>query len=220
MCARDIATKPKEFAEAILREHRAQRIIGRGSCRWEDDPEAGLVALAAMATHWDLTPAEFEAKLERLRNTPTGVARPAAERMLALWREWCGSGVGTALPTVLVVEDDESIRRLICYVLDEHYRVVAAASAREALEVARRERPAAITLDLMLPDAHGVRVLTELKADPITADIPVLIISAYTGGVPSKHRGLATAVLRKPFAPLDLLEALRSCVRSVAQRVS
>ncbi len=216
MGARDFATKPKEFAEAILREHRAQRMAGRARWRWGDDPEAGFVALAAMATHWELTPAEFEAKLERLRNTPTGVARPAAERMLALWREQCGSGVGTALPTVLVVEDDESIRSLICYVLEEHYRVVVAVSAREALEVARRERPAAITLDLMLPDAHGVRVLTELKADPTTADIPVLITSAYTGGMPLKHRGLAAAVLHKPFAPLDLLEVLRSCVRSVA----
>lgn len=216
MCVRDTATKPKEFARAILREHRAQRTVRRGPWRWDDDPEAGFVALAAMATHWELTPAEFEAKLERLRHTPTGVARPAAERMLALWRERSGSGVGAALPTVLVVEDDESIRSLICYVLEEHYRVVVAASGHEALEVARRETPAAITLDLMLPDAHGVRVLTELKGDPTTADIPVLVTSAYTGGMPIKHRALAAAVLHKPFGPLDLLEALRACLYSVA----
>jgi len=100
MGVREFAIKPKEFAEAILREHRAQRMAGRTRWRWGDDPEAGFVALAAMATHWELTPAEFEAKLERLRSTPTGVARPAAERMLALWREQCGSVVGTALPTV------------------------------------------------------------------------------------------------------------------------
>jgi len=209
--------EPKAFAESILREHEERRRISERPWSWADDPAwSSVVALAAMATRWNVDAHAFEAKLERLCRLPNGASRPAAERMLALWREQCGSGVGTALPTVLVVEDDESIRSLICYVLEEHYRVVVAESAREALEVARRERPAAITLDLMLPDAHGVRVLTELKADPTTADIPVLITSAYTGGMPLRHRGLAAAVLHKPFAPLDLLEVLRSCVRSVA----
>ena len=78
--------EPRELAEEILRDHEARVKRADHPWRWEDDPEeAGLVALAAMATGWNLTPLEFEAKLERLRHTPTGVARRPAERMLELW---------------------------------------------------------------------------------------------------------------------------------------
>jgi hypothetical protein len=55
---------------------------------WDDDPDgAKLVALAAMVTRWNVDEQQFEAKLRRLIHLPTGVARPAAERMLALWLE-------------------------------------------------------------------------------------------------------------------------------------
>ena len=78
---------PKELAEAILRDHEARRQAADGAWRWADDPEwSGVVALAAMATRWDLDGPGFEAKLERLCRLPTGTARPAAARLLALWR--------------------------------------------------------------------------------------------------------------------------------------
>ncbi|MCC6175895.1 MAG: hypothetical protein IT305_11370 [Chloroflexi bacterium] len=78
---------PHEFAEGILRDHEVRRQASDHPWRWEDDPEvASLVALAAMVTRWDVDAASFERKLLRLANLPTGVARPAAERMLAMWR--------------------------------------------------------------------------------------------------------------------------------------
>ena len=79
--------EPKEFAEAILRDHEERRRAADGAWRWQDDPDwSGVVALAAMATRWDVDGPAFEAKLERLCRLPTGTARPAAERLLALWR--------------------------------------------------------------------------------------------------------------------------------------
>lgn len=79
--------EPTEFVERILGEHEARRQASRRPWRAEDDPDgAALVALAAMATRWNVTPSEFEAKLVRLCRTPTATARPAAERMLRLWR--------------------------------------------------------------------------------------------------------------------------------------
>ena len=79
---------PHELAERILREHDARRRSSAGSWSWDDDPEgAKLVALAAMVTRWNVDEAQFEAKLRRLIRLPTGVAAPAAERMLALWLE-------------------------------------------------------------------------------------------------------------------------------------
>ena len=78
---------PKEFAEAILRDHEERRQAAGGAWRRADDPEwSGVVALAAMATRWNVDAPGFEAKLERLCRLPTGTARPAAERLLALWR--------------------------------------------------------------------------------------------------------------------------------------
>jgi len=170
------------------------------------------VALAAMARRWHLTPRQFEAKLERLCRTLTGAAGPAAERMLSLWRERRGARLLSDTPTILVVEDDETIQALIYHVLRDDFRVVVAGTAREGLELAHTEGPAAITLDLMLPDAHGVRLLDALKSDPTTADIPVVVTSAYTGGLRRKDRELAAAVLLKPFDPLELAQALDEVV--------
>jgi hypothetical protein len=79
--------EPKEFAESILRDHEQRRHASDRAWRWDDDPEwSGVVALAAMATRWNVDAPGFEAKLERLCRLPTGTARPAAERLLALWR--------------------------------------------------------------------------------------------------------------------------------------
>ena len=79
---------PHQLAERILREHEERRKAATGPWRWDDDPEgAKLVALAAMVTRWDVDEQQFEAKLRRLIHLPTGVAAPAAERMLELWLE-------------------------------------------------------------------------------------------------------------------------------------
>lgn len=80
------ALTPRELAERILREHEERRRASGGRWSWDEDPDgAKLVALAAMVTRWDVDEQQFEAKLRRLIRLPTGVARPAAERMLALW---------------------------------------------------------------------------------------------------------------------------------------
>lgn len=76
---------PRQLAERILREHEARRQASGGSWSWDDDPDARLVALAAMVTRWNVDERQFEAKLRRLIRLPTGVARPAAQRMLELW---------------------------------------------------------------------------------------------------------------------------------------
>jgi hypothetical protein len=79
---------PHQLAERILREHEARRQASPVPWSWDDDPDgANLVALAAMVTRWNVDDQQFEAKLRRLIRLPTGVARPAAERMLALWQE-------------------------------------------------------------------------------------------------------------------------------------
>ena len=79
---------PHQLAERILREHDARRQATPGAWSWDDDPDgAKLVALAAMVTRWNVDEPQFEAKLRRLIRLPTGVAAPAAARMLELWQQ-------------------------------------------------------------------------------------------------------------------------------------
>jgi CheY-like chemotaxis protein/nitrogen-specific signal transduction histidine kinase len=79
---------------------------------------------------------------------------------------------------ILVVDDDPSVRQLICRHLEqEGYKTVQATNAADALQLARESRPMLITLDIMMPDASGWWVLEKLKEDPQTAGIPVLVVT-------------------------------------------
>jgi CheY-like chemotaxis protein len=79
---------------------------------------------------------------------------------------------------VLVVEDDaKAAELLIHYLRSAGYRTEVAVDGMDALEKARRLRPAAITLDVLLPKLDGWNVLAQLKFDPVTHDVPVVIVS-------------------------------------------
>jgi PAS domain S-box-containing protein len=85
---------------------------------------------------------------------------------------------GPAMPLVLVVDDDPRSRDLISHYLEQSgYRAASAATALEAMQRARELKPDAITLDLILPDREGLLVLAELKSDPDTRRIPVVVVS-------------------------------------------
>jgi signal transduction histidine kinase/DNA-binding response OmpR family regulator len=91
------------------------------------------------------------------------------------------SGAGTAMAaadhdTILVVDDDASVRELIeRHLRNEGYAVASAANGEEGLRLARELHPRAITLDVMMPGMDGWSVLAALKKDPGTADIPVIM---------------------------------------------
>jgi len=81
-------------------------------------------------------------------------------------------------PTILVVDDDRATRDLIVRGLrKEGFKVITAATGEEALRLARSQRPDAISLDVLMPGMDGWTVLRSLKADPITASIPVVMVS-------------------------------------------
>jgi DNA-binding response OmpR family regulator len=111
-------------------------------------------------------------------------------------------------PAVLIVEDD-----MTCVYLWQRYmkrsgfRAISTQEGKEALDMARRERPDLVVLDVMLPDIDGWDVLQALKADPSTCDIPVLICSALR----EEKRGMASGAdgyLQKPILYEDFLAAL------------
>jgi len=109
---------------------------------------------------------------------------------------------------VLCVDDDEGVITLFRRYLDKQgYRVVGLTDPFRVVEEARRIRPFAITLDVMMPGKDGWQVIQELKADPETRDIPVVMCTI----VSEKGRGLslgAADYLVKPILEQDLIAAL------------
>jgi CheY-like chemotaxis protein len=117
--------------------------------------------------------------------------------------------------TVLVVEDSEVIRRVISLLLEgEGYHVVATDRGLDALDLARQERPDAVTLDLALADADGREILRRLKDDADTRRIPVIILSAFTEALNPAERWYAADVIPKPFDVDDLLRRLDRAVQA------
>ena len=126
---------------------------------------------------------------------------------------------GAATRRVLVVDDNEANRYVVGYWLREAgFEVAEAGTGDEALAEARRPglRPDLVVLDIRLPDTSGFDVLRQLRADPDTAAIPVVHLSAsFTTGEWRAH-GLeagAEAYLTHPVEPRELVATVRSLLR-------
>ena len=107
------------------------------------------------------------------------------------------------LSTVLVCEDEDALRELIRIALDG-FDVIEAADGDTALERARRERPAVVLVDLMLPRTSGLDVIRTLKGDPATAGILVVVLSAWRESADEALAAGADSFVAKPFDPGDL----------------
>ena len=102
--------------------------------------------------------------------------------------------------TVLVVDDDPTVRSLLAKTLEkEGYRVISARNGVEALALAREHRPQAITLDVLMPQMDGWGALKELKADAELRDIPVIMVTVLN------ERGMAIPLGAADFVtkPVD-----------------
>jgi signal transduction histidine kinase/DNA-binding response OmpR family regulator len=112
-----------------------------------------------------------------------------------------GSGGGAdGAETVLVIDDDPTVLDLTRrYLTREGYAVQTAGSGVEGLELAKTLKPAAITLDVMMPGMDGWAVLTSLKKDPDTADIPVIMLTMLD----EKEMGFALGASEYMSKPID-----------------
>jgi phosphate regulon transcriptional regulator PhoB len=124
-------------------------------------------------------------------------------------------------PEVLVVEDEPDIRSLIVFHLGrEGYRCRTAATGPQALAEARANRPDLVVLDLMLPELDGLDVCRRLRADPRTAQLPIIMLTAKTDEV-DRVVGLemgADDYVAKPFSPKELVARVRAVLRRSRSR--
>jgi len=120
-------------------------------------------------------------------------------------------------PTILHVDDDEANRYAVTRSLVKAgFDVTEAADGREALRKATA-RPDVIILDVRLPDIDGFEVCRRIKADPVTADIPVLHLSANFVSAEAKAHGLdggADAYLVRPVEPVELVATVNALLRA------
>jgi len=115
------------------------------------------------------------------------------------------------LRTVLVVDDEPTIRTLVTAVLDQTgVRTIEAADGRQALTMARRHRPDLILLDILMPGINGIDVCQQIRAERAIAQTPVVMLTAC-GQDSDRERGRragADAFVVKPFSPAALLETV------------
>jgi len=154
--------------------------------------------------------------VQRCRNvivTDRELTRPRRDRQLPDVTDQ-----SAASERVLVVDDEPDIVALVAYHLAKSgYSVSTATSGPEGLAAARREKPSIVVLDLMLPGLSGLEVMEELRGDPATSRIAVLMLTARREET-DRIKGLtmgADDYLTKPFSPQELVLRVAAILRRV-----
>jgi CheY-like chemotaxis protein len=111
--------------------------------------------------------------------------------------------------TILVVDDDPGVRRLITATLQDvaGFRLEEASSGLQALVAAMDVRPEIVFLDYEMPDLDGPETCRRLRSDPVTADATIIMLTGMSDA-PAQDRAIdagADVFLTKPFSPLQLL---------------
>lgn len=131
-------------------------------------------------------------------------------------------------PCVLVVEDECAQREVLQYNLEaEGFSVVVADNGEDALLLVQEEQPDLMVLDWMLPKVSGIEVCRQVKADPATRSIPIIMLSARSEET-DRVRGLETGAddyVVKPYSVVELMARLRTQLRrtrpaSMGERLS
>src|SRR5262249_16809878 len=151
------------------------------------------------ALNWQVLLMEAVRTIDESRKEEAGAAkgRPQADE---------------AVRTILVVDDSVMLLSFLREILEgEHYRVLTAPTASEGLPMARIGRPNLILLDFVLPDMKGDEVCRMLMADPNTAKIPVVYISALSSNLKTDRSEFPNIIgsLCKPFPPDILIDRVR-----------
>ncbi|EFK09857.1 response regulator receiver domain protein [delta proteobacterium NaphS2] len=125
---------------------------------------------------------------------------------------------------ILIVDDELDVRTFLSTLLETSgFKPITATDGKEGMEVARKKKPAAVILDVMMPNESGIGMYRELKSDPELKDIPVIMVSAlsrktffHSQKVLDEYKGekiaAPAAYIEKPPEPDEILEAIENCL--------
>lgn len=125
--------------------------------------------------------------------------------------------------TILIADDEDDLRLLVQITLeDPSLRVITVENGHRVLERVQEEQPDVIILDWMMPGLSGIEVLKRLRANPETAAIPVVFLTARDQPEDVEQARLlgVFAYLIKPFSPLELLDRVHNALRHRSQSLS
>lgn len=116
---------------------------------------------------------------------------------------------------VLVIDDESYIREFVSQVLSEKYQVFFAKNGPDGLKLARQIEPGVIVLDILMPGQDGIQTCRALREDPVTAEIPVLMLTALNETEKRIQAFSAGAddYVAKPFRPEELLLRVQAKMR-------
>ena len=119
------------------------------------------------------------------------------------------------MKTILYVEDNEFNRKIVRHLLARTtYRLIEATDGEAGVTTAREARPDLVIMDIQLPKQSGLEATRELRADPATAAIPIIVITSFAlaGDEEKAREAGAVAYLAKPYSPRELLQMIRNLV--------
>ena len=125
--------------------------------------------------------------------------------------------MATSQKTILIIEDDKFLRELIVQKLvKEGFEISEAIDGMEGIKKIKEEKPALILLDLILPGIDGFEVLVKMKEDPLSASIPVIILSNL-GQKEDVERGLKLGavdyLIKAHFTPGEIITKIKSILK-------
>lgn len=129
---------------------------------------------------------------------------------------------GKLMKKILIVDDENSLRTLVSATLEGgRCKILQAKNGQEAIEIALKEKPNLIILDLMMPVMTGLEALEVIRKTEGISNTPVVVLSAK-GHLKDREKALkagATTYLTKPFSPLDLLKVVEEILDGVKKQV-
>ena len=116
---------------------------------------------------------------------------------------------------ILIVDDESSVRRVLRKMLSKNYIVLEAEDGEEAVNMARKEKPDLVLMDLMMPKMDGYTSCHVIKTEPVTKAIPVVMLTAVDHELNVKlgQELGADGYITKPFRSQDLLDSVDSFLR-------
>jgi two-component system cell cycle response regulator DivK len=114
--------------------------------------------------------------------------------------------------TILYVEDNELNRKIVRHLLGRtSYRLIEATDGDAGVATAREARPDLIIMDVQLPKLSGLEATRQLRAEPTTAEIPIIVITSFAlaGDEERAMSAGATTYMAKPYSPRELLGKIR-----------
>jgi two-component system, cell cycle response regulator DivK len=114
--------------------------------------------------------------------------------------------------TILYVEDNELNRKIVRHLLRcTSYRLIEAPDGETGVQMALEQRPDLILMDVQLPKMSGFEAMRRLRADPATADTPIIAITSFalSGDEQRAKEAGASTYLAKPYSPFTLLGMIR-----------